>query len=88
MGLVVFRTYKAAEIALYHALGSLPMPQGTHEGENIYKKQFKSNSLLRSRAPLNRAKSRYIKHLGVYLCLRAPTNSDDEAKFFQEGTLE
>ena len=26
-----FRTYEAAEIALYHALGSLPMPQGTHE---------------------------------------------------------
>jgi transposase len=26
-----FRTYEAAEIALYHALGKLPMPQGTHE---------------------------------------------------------
>ena len=31
VGLVVFRTYEAAEIALYHALGSLPMPQGTRK---------------------------------------------------------
>jgi len=26
-----FRTYEAAEIALYHALGSLSMPQGTRK---------------------------------------------------------
>lgn len=26
-----FRTYQAAEIALYHALGALPVPEATHE---------------------------------------------------------
>jgi transposase len=26
-----FRTYRAAEIALYHALGALPVPKTTHE---------------------------------------------------------
>jgi transposase len=26
-----FRTYHAAEIALYHALGALPVPKVTHE---------------------------------------------------------
>ena len=26
-----FRTYHAAEIALYHALGALPVPEATHE---------------------------------------------------------
>jgi hypothetical protein len=26
-----FRTYHAAEIALYHALGALPVPETTHE---------------------------------------------------------
>jgi len=26
-----FRTFHAAKIALYHALGDLPVPQSTHE---------------------------------------------------------
>ncbi len=85
VGLVVFRTYEAAEIALYHALGSLPMPQGTHEGENLYKKQFKSNSLLRSRAPLNRAISSTWEYTYASGHPRILTT---RRKFFQEGTLE
>ncbi|MDZ4258066.1 MAG: ISL3 family transposase, partial [Gemmatimonadales bacterium] len=26
-----FRTYRAAEVALYHTLGALPVPEATHE---------------------------------------------------------
>ena len=51
------------------------MPQGTHEGENLYKKQFKSNSLLRSRAPLNRA----ISSTWEYTYASGPV---EEAKVF------